>query len=163
MSDNSEQESLQGIINDERKRFIRKLKLKPTIWFDVTFSFVKYLLTILFIAWLIIPPALFYWCALMAAFFEISILQDLLEHVALGEMTSPSDSNLIAPIEIGVDLIGIALWVLISIFFSVGGYLLAPFKSPVQKQADIHMMSWIKPTVCNKQNQSNPEINVNNP
>ena len=135
----SDLETKRELRQRERQRFIKQQRLKPSFWFASTSASLKYGFYLLVVALVILPPAIFYWCAVIASFYEISAIQDILTHVALGIEQNVSGANEIQP---GLDAIGIAIWALIGIISAVIGWFSIPFQSPLQKAADKHMMEW---------------------
>lgn len=142
------------IRKQERQRFIKQQRIKPSFWLATTGASLKYGIYMSVIALVIIPPAIFYWSALVASIYELTAIKEILVHVALGASSVSGDtmansgadtlSQLARPT---IDTIGIAIWALTGMIFAVIGWFVVPFNSPLQKAADRHMMEWGGPAL----------------
>lgn len=149
----------------ERQRFLKQQRIKPSFWLATTEASLKYGINMSVIALVVIPPAIFYWSALVASIYELTAINEILSHVALGAATASADtmtnsgadtlSELARPT---IDTIGIAIWALTGMIFAVIGWFVVPFNSPLQKAADKHMMEWsgpaLKPGIAASENTS---------
>mgnify|MGYP000188630753 CR=1 FL=1 len=134
--------------DQERQRFIRQYRLKPAFWLATAGASLRYLMAMAIITLMVIPPAAFYWTSLIAARYDITAITEILAHVGLGAFATAgaatAGETMTATIP-SIDTIGLAIWALIGSIFVVAGWFLTPFKSPLQKAADKHMMEWTGP------------------
>lgn len=118
----------------ERKRFIGEYRKKPKSIAAIVFASLRYTAQLSFFTIAVIPPAIFFWVSLLADTYQITFLNDILLHLAMG----PTEPDAVH----AIDGIGIAIWVLLTLLFSVIGWFTFRFQSPVQQAADRHMIQW---------------------
>lgn len=130
----------------ERARFIRQQRLRPTFWISTAGAYLRYVFVLMLFCLLVIPPAVFYWGSQLASQYDIGTLEQLLTHVGV-EFTATVPEGAVTEQVVEEDglpfnPVGIALWGLIGLAAAVLGWFVAPIQSPLQKVADRHMMAW---------------------
>jgi hypothetical protein len=130
----------------ERARFIRQQRFRPTFWIASAGAYIRYLLVLMLFCFLVISPAVFYWGSQLASQYDLDTLSQLLTHVGVESTVSAEEPVSAEPATeedaLPVNPVGVAIWGLTGLAACVLGWFLAPIKSPLQRAADRHMMAW---------------------
>lgn len=120
----------------ERKRYLQKISTIPELRRRYVKAGFVYLLRRLLWSFGFFPLFLAFWIPLVVARFNpVAMVQDLLPRLEAFVAASPQTqaSNL--------ETVLIA-WLSIGFIFAVFDFVLTPFKSPYEYEADVHMRAW---------------------
>lgn len=120
----------------ERRRYLDQLQKTPELRRSFRQAALVYILRRLLWSFAFFPVALFFWLPLVLASFNPVVMVGKLMPL----LQSFLDSN---PEVQATTLSSLMLaWLSVGVFFLVFDFVLTPFKSPYQYEADVHMRSW---------------------
>ncbi len=146
LTSNSNEPPIVDLRAQERARFIRQQRFRPTFWIASAGAYIRYLLVLMLFCFLVIPPAVFYWGSQLASQYDLDTLSQLLTHVGVESPVSAeapvSDEPAAEDEAITVNPAGVAIWGMTGLAACILGWFLTPIQSPLQRAADRHMMAW---------------------
>lgn len=120
----------------ERKRYLQKISTIPELRRRYVKAGLIYLLRRLLWSFGFFPLVLAFWIPLVVARFNpVAMIQDLLPHMEAFVAASPQ-------IQATTLETVIIAWLSIGFIFAVFDFVLTPFKSPYEYEADVHMRAW---------------------